>query len=60
METFTDWTIAKQGDVVGIGGEILIQRGINRKYMAKVLAQQIGGKVWIDGPRTWAVVKGKE
>jgi hypothetical protein len=56
--TITNWPDAKKGDTVGITGEILVKRGIARKYLAKVLAQQINGKVWIDGPRTWAVVKG--
>jgi hypothetical protein len=54
-----DWGKTKVGDVTPFGDKIIARR-IKRKNQAKKLADQQGGRVIIDGKRTWAVVRPTE
>jgi hypothetical protein len=54
------WEKAQVGDLVGdpeVGQFRVIARKLNRKWRAKQLVEHIPqAQVWIDGPRSWAVL----
>lgn len=49
-----EWEAAQPGDIMP-DGSLLIQRKMRRKADAQRLADKLGGRVLIDGPRSWAV-----
>jgi len=49
------WEEAKPGDLL-ISGDRLERKGIRIKREANELADRVSGKVWMDGPKRWAVV----
>jgi predicted RNA methylase len=51
-----DWKAAKVGDMTPFGEKILARR-IKKKKQAQKMADEQGGRVIIDGKRTWAVVE---
>ncbi|MBE3088016.1 MAG: hypothetical protein IMZ71_02720, partial [Chloroflexi bacterium] len=50
------WKTSKVGDVIP-GGDTVLARRIKTKTEAQKIAKEQGGRVALDGPRTWAVLK---
>lgn len=49
----THWDETRPGDT--LYGVLVVSREITRKGAAQAIADSVGGSVWLDGPRTWAV-----
>ena len=59
FQIVTSWDKAKPNDILARYDngrvEILVARRIKAKYQANEIAEAVGGRVMLDGRRTWAV-----